>query len=223
MIKIFNLVATDSGVTNNGAISTTGTPITTGNLDVTSWNGTSTKYINVDGYYVFSLDRTVERKKNDSWTMAFWMYQKSNYSGNYSMLSWDSNNATRHRSIQVADQSNDDSNTVGMRTTSNFLGLKAKQKTTLNKWTHVAVCSVNGVVSLYIDGVKQGESNVTRDEEITSPSVGYYNMSNTYFDDIVMVHGKALFTGDFTPSTVPLLDSKILIIGEDKKVYKVVV
>lgn len=84
--------------------------------------------------------------------------------------------------------------------------LEANTGVSLNTWFHVAASRSNGVLRLFLDGVKVQEAANTIDYStaggdfvVGSHSQDYY--LNGYLDEFRIVKGKALYTADFTPPT----------------------
>jgi hypothetical protein len=85
--------------------------------------------------------------------------------------------------------------------------------TYINKWTHVAVVRLSGTTTLYIGGVAAGSvatlGNLT--ENIALVGGGRYANTSTvnkyfngYISNFRMVKGTAVYTANFTPTTLPL-------------------
>lgn len=96
----------------------------------------------------------------------------------------------------------------------------------LNVWNHVAYCRVGDTITLYLNGTSVGSAslapgayhndgsfNTTGGNYLTASTsaivIGYAQNDRTgyrstcYWDDIVIVQGTSLYTGNFTPRTSP--------------------
>ena len=82
----------------------------------------------------------------------------------------------------------------------------------LNAWYHIAVCRSSTNVIFYVNGTQQGSTQTlsgTIFDGSGSLSIGNFNaQANTYFNGYVsnarIVKGVAVYTGTFTPPTLPL-------------------
>jgi len=83
----------------------------------------------------------------------------------------------------------------------------------LNQWTHVAVVRLSGTTTLYINGQSVGTSASMGNLTDTTPVIGGGRYTGTttitsffagYISNFRMVKGTAVYTGAFTPSTIPL-------------------
>jgi hypothetical protein len=77
-----------------------------------------------------------------------------------------------------------------------------------NTWHHIAVVRSSGYVTVYCDGVGgTATENTTNFSDTTrEPTVGRYTHSSTdafvgHIDELRVVNGEAIFTGNFTPPT----------------------
>jgi hypothetical protein len=78
-----------------------------------------------------------------------------------------------------------------------------------NTWYHYAVTRASGVVSTWLNGVSvsSGSGNTTNLSGTYCAIGGYYSSSFVfpgYLSNVRIVKGTAVYTGAFTPSTVPL-------------------
>jgi hypothetical protein len=84
----------------------------------------------------------------------------------------------------------------------------------INCWTHFAVVRNGSTITLYIDGVSVGTSNISTNSIQTVSNgffVGYYpyfpggaRSFSGYFSGVRLINGTALYTSNFTPPTGPL-------------------
>jgi hypothetical protein len=82
---------------------------------------------------------------------------------------------------------------------------------TLNAWNHVSVCRASSVTKMYLNGILAGTWADTTDYGSSSDAVigvlgdvrnaGYFS---GYLSNVRVIKGTALYTTNFTPSTVPL-------------------
>lgn len=72
-----------------------------------------------------------------------------------------------------------------------------------NAWQHIAACSNNGTVTLYIDGVASGNTTGTLNSGAATFSVGASadgtDAFTGYIDDLRITKGYARYTANFTP------------------------
>lgn len=77
-----------------------------------------------------------------------------------------------------------------------------------NKWYHVAVARLSGVVTMYVNGVSDG--TVTGTQSYTTNAILYIGNGNGsgyfpgYISNVRILKGTALYTSAFTPPTTPL-------------------
>ena len=84
----------------------------------------------------------------------------------------------------------------------------------INTWSHVAVVRLNGVVTVYADGVGGTPGNCTQDFNNTTyiPTIGGYSHdggpepASGYLDEVRITKGVARYTANFTPPTAPFPD-----------------
>lgn len=83
-----------------------------------------------------------------------------------------------------------------------------------NQWYHVALVRQAGQMSVYVDGVKLGESelvNATFNASSTRLTIGAAGNDGHYFngyiDELRIVKGTAVYTSNFTPPTSPFPDA----------------
>jgi hypothetical protein len=83
----------------------------------------------------------------------------------------------------------------------------------VNTWCHVAVVRSSGTWNLYINGVSQGTASASRNLTNTDAVIGAgrYNANSIpsaffpgYISNLRIVNGTAVYTANFTPSTIPL-------------------
>jgi hypothetical protein len=81
----------------------------------------------------------------------------------------------------------------------------------LNQWNHVAVSrDSNNTLRLFLNGVVDGsQTSYTASLQQTGARIGFFNNSpsvyfNGYISNMRVVNGSAIYTGTFTPSTIPL-------------------
>jgi len=84
----------------------------------------------------------------------------------------------------------------------------------IHQWSHVAIVRNGLTLTLYINGVSSATNTLTAGDSIDSPSasviIGAFNASapqaytNTYISNLRWVIGTAVYTANFTPSTIPL-------------------
>ena len=100
-------------------------------------------------------------------------------------------------------------------------------------WVHVAVVRSSGIVNLYINGLKALGFTQTDTSAITGSGNGLYigatgdaigtSYFNGYISNLRWVTGTAVYTDDFTPSTVPLTavtNTKLLLNTNVANVYQ---
>ena len=89
-------------------------------------------------------------------------------------------------------------------------GYFARTSTALNlgSWSHIAFVRSSGTLSCYINGTSQASSSYTGNVGGTlDPRVGAYSGGQYfkgYMQDIRILKGTAVYTGNFTPPTAPL-------------------
>jgi len=85
-----------------------------------------------------------------------------------------------------------------------------------NQWAHIAVVRSGTIITLYIDGVAQGTlssagatlNGVGSNWYVGAAGDAIANYSSTgYTSDLRIIKGSAIYTGNFTPPTAPLLPS----------------
>jgi hypothetical protein len=84
----------------------------------------------------------------------------------------------------------------------------------IHQWSHVAIVRNGLTLTLYINGVSSATNTLTAGDSIDSPSasviIGAFTASspliytNTYISNLRWVIGTAVYTANFTPSTIPL-------------------
>ena len=79
----------------------------------------------------------------------------------------------------------------------------------IGAWTHVAVVRLSGTTKIYINGVSSASGADTFNYPTQRVVVGAYSASliynfNGYISNLRIVKGTAVYTANFTPSTVPL-------------------
>ena len=88
------------------------------------------------------------------------------------------------------------------------------------EWTHFALVSSSGTITLWINGVSEGTTTVYPDNSDTQITVAasarrYANSSlNGYISDFRVVKGTAVYTSAFTPPTAPttaITNTKLLL------------
>jgi len=183
--------------TFGAAASVTGAPtISTSGSGSLSFNGSS-QYITYASNVAWALGST--------FTLEFWTYPTAFSTGS---------------NKRFFDTSNNGAGGFSLRTTGT--GLVALDVTAtgqtdiglpLNMWTHVAVVVTSGTLAIYFNGVAQSLSgggltgiNVTGTLGLT---VGNFGTASTYayqgyLSNVRIVKGVAVYTGNFTPSIVPL-------------------
>lgn len=190
-------------------------------LNVPSWNGKSTRYINIDNYYYYGFKKTVKETKDSQWTLCFWYYQKQQLAERHNDFIGIGLSDIYHRIMQSFSYSGYAS-TFGIWTINNVDSMKANNKTPLNKWIHIAVVFDKGKIMLFLDGIKHQERTVPEEyfyEYNTIGFTGWYPYI-TFYDDILFVWGKAFFTENYTPPTDYLVTQKRLFLKKNE-VYSV--
>jgi hypothetical protein len=77
-------------------------------------------------------------------------------------------------------------------------------------WHHIALCRSSGSTRLFVDGTQVGSTYADTNSYIQNPvNIGRYAPQNTsffngYISNLRAVKGRAVYTSNFTPSTVPL-------------------
>jgi len=79
----------------------------------------------------------------------------------------------------------------------------------LNAWNHCAVSRASGTVRVFVNGVAGGTSTAFSATNFIQSSVNIgtdagTNFATGYMSDVRIVKGRAVYTADFTPPTVPL-------------------
>lgn len=82
----------------------------------------------------------------------------------------------------------------------------------LNTWTHLAFTRQSGTLYLYVNGVRQSQTSNASGQNMTggaTPTIGALRPSTTanflgYISNLRIVKGTAVYTSNFTPSTIPL-------------------
>jgi hypothetical protein len=91
-----------------------------------------------------------------------------------------------------------------------------------NTWQHFALCRHNGVMRLYLDGV--GGDPVNSDFDFNNltylPTIGGYSHTDTYafngyIDELRITKGAAVYTGNFTPPSLPFGVTPALLLHMD--------
>jgi hypothetical protein len=89
--------------------------------------------------------------------------------------------------------------------------------TPMNQWVHVAITRSGTTFTLYVNGTNQSTvtSSITINFNSSGTLIGYNGTIDTtssymtgYISNLRVVKGTAVYTGNFTPSTVPLLPSQ---------------
>ena len=189
------IVAISYPDTYAAAASTTGSPtISTSGSGSLSFDGSS-QYLTYASNAAWALGST--------FTLEFWTYPTA----------FSSNNK------RFFDTSNNGAGGFSLRTTNTgvvALDVTATGQTnttlSLNTWTHVAVVVTSGVLTIYFDGVSQGLTGTTTGINVTGTlglTVCNFGTASTYayqgyMTNIRVVKGVAVYTGNFTPSIVPL-------------------
>ena len=91
-------------------------------------------------------------------------------------------------------------------------GFYGTQATTLNAWNHIAWVRASGVLKIYVNGIGGTGVSFTNNLTVASNvSIGrtyYYNPTNYWYTGSIsnfrVVKGTAVYTTNFTPSTIPL-------------------
>jgi len=177
------------------AVSTTGSPtVSTSGSGSLSFDGSS-QYLTYASNAAWALGST--------FTLEFWTYPTA----------FSSNNK------RFFDTSNNGAGGFSLRTTNTgvvALDVAATGQTnttlSLNTWTHVAVVVTSGVLTIYFNGVSQGLTGTTTGINVTGTlglTVCNFGTASTYayqgyMTNIRVVKGVAVYTGNFTPSIVPL-------------------
>lgn len=81
----------------------------------------------------------------------------------------------------------------------------------LNAWNHVAICRSGTSTRMFVNGTQEGSTYTDTNNYLVSPTGPMFFADNTglygwngYATNIRIVKGTALYTANFTPSTVPL-------------------
>jgi len=80
---------------------------------------------------------------------------------------------------------------------------------TFNTWVHLAAVCNGTTVQMYVNGVASGSAVTVAVTEVNTPlTIGNYPVDNPIFNGYIsnlrLVKGTALYTSNFTPSTIPL-------------------
>lgn len=89
--------------------------------------------------------------------------------------------------------------------------LKSSTTLTSNKWYHIAYCRLNGITSLYIDGIADASApdNSNYSSSNIKLSIGYQEGGGARYpftgmiDDIRITKGLARYNGNFSPPITP--------------------
>ena len=189
-------------------------------LNIPSWNGKATRYINIDNYYYYGFKKSVKDTKDSQWTLCFWYYQKQQLNARI-QNNIDIGNNDRYHTI-VQSFSSPFESTFGIWLGNTVKSIKASNKTPLNKWIHIAVVFDKGKIMLFLDGVKHQERTVPEEYFYEYNTIGFtgWHPYITFYDDILFVWGKAFFTENYTPPTDYLVTQKRLFLKKNE-VYSV--
>jgi len=91
-------------------------------------------------------------------------------------------------------------------------GIKITSSTdpSIDEWFHLAVARVSGTTTMYLNGTAVGNFSDAVDYLVGRPWLGDYPQSNAYawtgfMDEVRISKGAARHTGNFTPTTTPLV------------------
>lgn len=142
---------------------------------------------------------------SENFTIEAWVYLPNTPSGNYAAVLDTRTSGGGGGSVLFGVNSSRQLVYYRSSSTSNTSGTVP-----LNQWVHIAACRTQGVLSLFIDGLKSANIADAEDKLATSATyVGrvYDDMNpafNGYIEDLRVTKGIALYTADFTPPTAPL-------------------
>lgn len=201
-----------NGVEINGLLSGTSTvvklAVVNGALS-SGWNNRGIRVVNggkfhsqcvdVSGSsYCYATCSAPDLRANEEWTLSLWSYKTNTDTWDY-LVNWGGENVS---SLQNHDY---DGDFVGMRLNYNHYGIRGSRQPR-NQWVHFAVVNHSSVLTLYMNGVKQGSHSST-DLRMNNFMVGVDSRSHQtgLIDDLIIVKGRALWTSNFTPPTFALV------------------
>lgn len=156
------------------------------------------------GGYVYADGADIEFG-GDDWTIEFWTRASDSQVTYASLIGKGQVSSTGSDWIYMETNSSGENILAGVTSGSSILGV-----ITANEWHHVAFTRNGSTLELFIDGVSAGASTLT--DAIANVGdfyvgTGSYDPANRYFtgyiDDLRVVIGTAVYTGNFTPPTGP--------------------
>jgi hypothetical protein len=197
------------------------TVTTYGNAAVTSINkkfGTGSYYFDGSGDYLRVSNSSNFAFGTGDFTIECWVYLLS--SKNHTIF--DTRDSTTGADGMGIVFLFDASNKLWLY--SGSISPSSSNSTSLNSWTHVAVCRASGTIKTFINGVSGYSATFTNNLIGTGgltgtifdvPTNASYQ-SNLYLDDLRITKGIARYTANFTPPTQALPSHEIL----DSSVYR---
>jgi hypothetical protein len=196
----FNSYGVWQPITYGGSYGTNGfyLPFTGSSSYAGSFNGSS-QYLNLGGQSNFAYG-------TGDFTIEFWINATS-YSG--TPLIYDgrpTSSQGAYPTIYI------DSTGVPVYYTNSAGRIISPTAITTNTWNHIAVVRSGTTTTLYLNGVSQGTYSDTTDylNGTNRPTIaaagfgGATNLLNGYLSNFRLVKGTAVYTSNFTPSTIPL-------------------
>jgi hypothetical protein len=187
---------------NNFPITRTGTP-TQGTFTPFSQTGWSNYF---GGSSYIAINYTTNSTIAGDFTWETWAYDTGSSYG--SLLGW--RNSSVSWSGFIIQRSNSNNVTLAIN---NGTSINQSSNTYLyNQWNHVAVVRSGTTVTLYVNGISQGNTTVSGS---FNPGTAYWIGSDPYnnvaavqmigyISNQRLINGTALYTSNFTPSTTPL-------------------
>ena len=179
-------------ITNNGDTSQgTFTPFNGGNYS---------NYFDGSGDYL-DIPNSAAFNQSGAWTVEMWVFPTTSTVAQY----WYSQVTPNF--LQIATNSSGfvvvDKSSVGIQ-------LTATTAVQTNAWNHVAMISTGTLIGLFVNGILQGTASIgTTAASATTTRIGAYQGTGGlaftgFISNVRVTKGTALYTGNFTPSTLPL-------------------
>jgi len=150
-----------------------------------------------------------------TWTIEFWMYSTATpTAGNQCRIFMFGTNGT-NTAFDVG-YNNDGTISVAVPFGGVTGGTSAAGAITLNNWYHVAIVSNAGSAKIFINGTQSGSTTTITQPASSSPTlfIGYDTVATVnfqyqgYITNIRIVNTVAVYTGNFTTPTKPLLPTQ---------------
>ena len=183
------------------ATATTGSPtVSTSGSGSMAFNG-STQFIQYASNTAFDLG-------SGNFTIEMWLYKTTTGSQQFLAQVALSPSAI-NQSIGVGTYN--DQVAFDTAVGSTYYSVTTSASLTLNAWNHIACVRNGSTLTVYINGTSAGTGSVTGSlNSISSPMtvgrLGAYNgyYTSGYISNLRLVKGTAVYTSNFTPSTIPL-------------------